>query len=248
MRPSIILLLLAIMSLALTSKSDFINQQKEYKRVRTAVAEKESKISKELSDKGLELSNYHLLFIAFKDIGELNLYVKKINESTYSLLKTYPICEASGILGPKRKQGDYQVPEGFYYIDRFNPSSKFYLSLGTNYPNASDKLKSEASNLGGDIFIHGNCVTVGCLPMTDDAIKEIYLFAAHAKNNGQVNIPVYFFPFKMTEHNFAHYATKYEENKALIRFWSNLKVGYDSFSKEKKELKVSVLRNGDYTF
>lgn len=70
------------------------------------------------------------------------------------------------------------------------------MSLGLNYPNLSDRKKSKATNLGGDIFIHGDCVTIGCLPMTNELIKEIYLYAIYAKNNGQEKIPVYIFPIQ----------------------------------------------------
>ena len=145
-------------------------------------------------------------------------------------------------------QGDEQVPEGFYYIDRFNPMSKFYLSLGLNYPNRSDKRKGKAGSLGGDIFIHGSCVTIGCLPMTDTHIKEIYLLAVHAKNNGQSKIPVYIFPFKMTDQNMATYKARYKDNKELTLFWENLKPGYDKFTKYHRELDIEVAENGDYTY
>ncbi len=57
-----------------------------------------------------------------------------------SLFKTYKVCALAGTLGPKRMEGDYQVPEGFYYINEFNPQSNYYLSLGINYPNESDKV------------------------------------------------------------------------------------------------------------
>ena len=54
----------------------------------------------------------------------------------------------SGTTGPKRAEGDYQVPEGFYYINEFNPNSKYHLSLGLNYPNASDKILSDSIDPG----------------------------------------------------------------------------------------------------
>lgn len=151
-------------------------------------------------------------------------------------------------MGPKRRQGDGQVPEGFYYIDRFNPISNFYLSLGINYPNLSDKRKSSFHDPGGDIFIHGSCVTIGCLPITDDSIKELYLLAVYAKNNGQAKIPVYIFPFRMTDKQMLKYNAEYEGNKALLTFWDNLKPGYDHFMKELKELNIEVNANGDYSY
>lgn len=189
-----------------------------------------------------------MMLIAYKESDELELYVKSKNDKAYSKLKAYKICAKSGTLGPKNKKGDAQVPEGFYHIDRFNASSNFYLSLGLNYPNAADRKRSKAANLGGDIFIHGNCVTIGCMPMTDDKIKEIYLCAVHAKNNGQKNIPVYVFPFNMKEQNMLFYKEKFKNNKELIQFWENLKKGYDAFQADKQELKFLVGGSGEYVF
>ncbi|CEN33439.1 Putative L,D-transpeptidase YafK (fragment) [Capnocytophaga canimorsus] len=112
----------------------------------------------------------------------------------------------------------------------------------------SDKRKSKAHDLGGDIFIHGDCVTIGCLPMTDNYIKEIYLLATYARNNGQNKIPVYLFPFKMTDKNMQIYKGKYKYNEELISFWNNLKKGYDTFVKDLKALDVQITKNGDYSF
>ena len=145
-------------------------------------------------------------------------------------------------------RGDYQVPEGFYFIDRFNPMSNYYLSLGINYPNPSDKIKSNASNLGGDIFIHGDCLTIGCLPMTDNKMKEIYLYAINAKHNGQEEIPFYIFPFRMTDQKFNTFKKEHTIKNELINFWTNIKQGYDIFNNEKKELTFSINQAGDYVF
>src|SRR5690606_7945323 len=136
---------------------------------------------------------------------------------------SYPICARSGILGPKEKQGDGQVPEGFYYINRFNPVSNFHLSLGINYPNEADSRRNPKGNLGGDIFIHGSCVTIGCLPLTDNLIKEVYLLSIHAYANGQTKIPVYIFPFRMTDDQMMTYISQYSDNPSLVNFWKNLK-------------------------
>lgn len=241
-------LLISVLLLAFTLQSDFLSDQKRYQRVRTAIQEKGESVKFQLNEKGLKLDNFHLILVAYKASDEFELYVKKKSSETYQLLKSYEICSKSGVLGPKRRQGDIQVPEGIYHIDRFNPASSFFLSLGINYPNESDRIKSNASNLGGDIFIHGSCVTIGCLPMTTDKIKEIYLYAVHAKNNGQSKIPVYIFPYRMTESNNLLYFDKHKEDKSLIQFWKNLKQGFDTFESSKKELKVMVNRAGDYLY
>ena len=80
--------------------------------------------------------------------------------------------------------------------------------------------------------------------MTDDKIKEIYLYAVYSKNNGQSKIPVYIFPFKMTEENIKD---RRESNK-LINFWKNIKVGYDVFMKSKKEIIYKIDENGNYQY
>lgn len=245
---SISILLFTSIFLAFTLQSDFLTNQKRYSRVRTAIEEKGTLIKEKLDDKGLDLDNFQLLMVAYKASDELELYVKKKSSELYQLLETYEICSKSGGLGPKRKQGDLQVPEGFYYIDRFNPSSSFYLSLGINYPNQSDRKLSKAANLGGDIFIHGACVTIGCLPMTTDKIKEIYMYAVHAKNNGQNRIPVYIFPYRMTKENNQIYFAKNMNNQKLIDFWMNLKRGFEEFEENKKVLNVSVTEDGRYSY
>ncbi|MEJ7677428.1 MAG: L,D-transpeptidase family protein [Segetibacter sp.] len=89
-----------------------------------------------------------------------------------------------GAIGPKRLQGDYQVPEGFYYINEFNPKSTYHLSLGINYPNASDRVLSDSIKPGGDIYIHGNCVTIGCIPLQNDQIEELYILCCNGKISG----------------------------------------------------------------
>lgn len=239
---------LALALEGLTPPSDFLTQQKQYERVRIAIEEKQSTLDRTLASNGLETENLNILIIAYKDEGELEIHARKKTEVTYRKIASYRICARSGNLGPKRKEGDYQVPEGFYHINMFNPSSNFFLSLGINYPNLSDQRKSKATHLGGNIFIHGSCVTIGCLPMTDDGIKEIYLYAVHARNSGQRNIPVYVFPFRMTNANFAQHTRAYQDDRELIGFWRNLKEGYDRFSASPKQLNVRVADNGDYLF
>ena len=97
------------------------------------------------------------------------------------LLKSYPILGASGTLGPKLKEGDYQVPEGLYRIESLNPNSLYHLALRVNYPNQFDKRKGDVDgrhDLGGDIMIHGKNCSVGCLAMGDAAAEELFVLAA----------------------------------------------------------------------
>ncbi|MDR2384836.1 MAG: L,D-transpeptidase family protein [Tannerella sp.] len=227
---------------------DFLSQQRKFAGVRTALSEKEQMIADNLQKHGLSVDAVNILITIYKAEKQLEIYAKKKNENVYIRIAIYNICALSGKLGPKRKQGDRQVPEGFYHIDRFNPASNFYLSLGINYPNPSDKIKSAVQHPGGDIFIHGSCATIGCLPMTDDKIKEIYLYAVYARNNGQKNISVYLFPFRMTDINFDGYKNQHAKNQELIDFWTNLKIGYNEFVSEHKALNVAVDTKGNYLF
>ncbi|RZK14756.1 MAG: hypothetical protein EOO43_15910, partial [Flavobacterium sp.] len=149
----------------------------------------------------------------------------------------------SGKLGPKVVEGDLQTPEGFYKINVFNPMSNFHLSLGIDYPNAVDKLRTGKNRkTGGEIYIHGDCKTVGCIPITDDKIKEVYILAVEARNNGQKDIPVYIFPFRMTDSNMAKYSKQYPEH---VAFWKTLKSGYQVFTTYQDKIDY-VISKGTY--
>jgi murein L,D-transpeptidase YafK len=236
---------LFILSFLFLSGGDFKSAQLKYPRVRASYEDKEETLKRIYQEKGIDYKKQTLFIRVFKNENALELWIKN-DKQNYTLLKTYTICNASGDLGPKRKAGDYQVPEGFYQIDRFNPQSSFYVSLGLNYPNASDKILSDKKNPGGDIFIHGNCVSIGCMAMTDDKIKEIYIVAVEAKNGGQNNIPVHIFPFRMTVSNMSKAAEQYKENKPLLLFWENIKPGYDLFEKNKQLPSISIDSKGNY--
>lgn len=84
--------------------------------------------------------------------------------------------------------------------------------------------------------------------MTDDGIKEIYLYAVHARNNGQMKIPVYIFPFEMTDTNFEIYCKEYGGTAELIHFWTDLKEGYDIFMRTNRELQFAIAPNGEHVF
>ena len=168
-----------------TSPRNFKTEQMSFPRVKAAFERKESLVREMFQRSSLNYPRVQILIRVFKSEGLLELWGADSTSSKYKLVKTYKVCASSGGLGPKRSQGDGQVPEGFYQIERFNPMSNYHLSLGIDYPNRSDKILGRSRNLGGDIFIHGNCVTVGCVPLGDDAIEELYLIAVEARNAGQ---------------------------------------------------------------
>ncbi|RQV92457.1 MAG: hypothetical protein EH224_15735 [Calditrichaeota bacterium] len=239
-------LVLFQVSIVLGQNSGFLSQQKKYPRVRTALAEKEAVIKMKLESLQIHNTNINIYIRIFKMERILQLWVKKTTVDTFALLANYDFCTSSGDLGPKRHQGDLQIPEGFYYIDRFNPGSIFYLSLGINYPNASDRIFNNA-NPGGDIFIHGNCVTLGCVPITDDKIKELYLYAVYAKNAGQKKIPVHIFPYRFNDQNSSRKVRQNASYSVYSEFWNNLKEGYDRFEKGHRLPKITIdKRDGKY--
>ena len=109
--------------------------------------------------------------------------------------RVYPMTGFSGTLGPKLKEGDGQIPEGVYGIEYLNPNSSYYLSMKVSYPNAADRQRAKAdgrTKLGGDIMIHGKNVTIGCVPIGDDAIEDVfYLVNAVGIKNVSVIIAPY---------------------------------------------------------
>jgi murein L,D-transpeptidase YafK len=89
------------------------------------------------------------------------------------------------------------------------------------------------SDPGGDIFIHGGCESTGCIPITNDKIKELYLFALEARNNGQFQIPVHIFPARLTAMEMDYLKKAYRTKPELIAFWIELELVYAYFETNK---------------
>lgn len=224
--------------------NSFKESQLKYSRVRQAYQDKESSLLTLLKNQQIDRKELKIYLRAFKKEKEIELWGKNASDTKYSLIKTYRVCRTSGRLGPKRKQGDLQIPEGFYHIDRFNPYSNFYLSLGINYPNKSDRILGVKNKLGGDIFIHGACVTIGCLPITDDEIKELYIFCVEAKNNGLSKIPVTIFPSRLTDDDYKLLTDNNKPDSDKIGLWADLKKGYQIFNETKQLPSIGFLNSG----
>jgi murein L,D-transpeptidase YafK len=239
--------LLSLFSFTLLTQTDFKTEQLKNSRVKNAYKEKETSLNELYKQKRISFKSQQIFLRAFKKEEEMELWARPAENSKFKLIKTFQICSSSGSLGPKRKRGDNQTPEGFYYIDRFNPNSSFHLSLGLNYPNTSDKILGEKDNYGGDIFIHGRCVTIGCIPLTDDKIKEVYIAAVEAKSSGQKKIQVHIFPCRLTDANFKILKNK-TSSVSLISLWENLKQGYDYFEKNQMLPVITVNSEGKYKF
>jgi murein L,D-transpeptidase YafK len=228
------------------ASSIFRTQQLKFQRVREAYKNKKNIVNDLYKSKKLDEETLQIYIRAFKEERELEVWAKDKNNDKFILLNKYKICETSGELGPKRKAGDNQIPEGFYHIDRFNPKSNFLISLGLNYPNKADKILADSTDAGKDIFIHGGCETVGGLPLTNDKIQEVYVMAVDAKAAGQKKIAVTIFPAHLTNEKYNELKKDYSKNPKLLKFWKQLKEGYNAFEKCKTLPDITINEKGEY--
>lgn len=172
-----------------------------------------------------------VLVRAYKQESEIEIW-KQTSSGEYALIKTYPVCRWSGQLGPKKKEGDRQVPEGFYYVTpaQMNPNSAYWLAFNVGYPNPMERAMSRT---GGDIMVHGTCSSRGCFAMTNEQIEEIYAIMRESFAGGQKAVQFQSYPFRMTAENLAKF--RHDPNMA---FWKNLKEGNDHFEVTKREPQV----------
>ncbi len=197
-------------------------------------------IKSQMTYKSMSINN-PMLIRAFKSEMKLELWVRNNQSKKYDLFKTYNVCKKSGSLGPKKKEGDLQTPEGFYNVNqgRLNPNSKYFLSFNIGYPNEYDRSHGRT---GSNLMIHGDCVSAGCLAMTNESISEIYTIIEENFKSGNESIPVNIYPFRMTSENMA-FRRLYKSYK----FWKNLKQGYDFFEKHNIPAHATA-SNGRYVF
>lgn len=209
---------------------------------RAAVAEARVRPTLEHDLSALGLRYGDPIFIrVFKESLLMELFVRNRATAKFDLFRTYPVACASGMIGPKVAEGDMQVPEGFYFVPStaMNSNSNYHLSFNIGYPNAYDQAHHRT---GSAIMVHGNCVSIGCLAMTDEKIDEIYTLCAAAHHGGQSFIPVSIFPFRMTADRLRAFA-----QDPNVKFWTNLKEGYDFFEKSHVPPDVSF-EKGRYVF
>lgn len=157
----------------------------------------------------------------FKEERVLELWIKMGEK--FQLMKSYSICNFSGGLGPKRREGDFKSPEGFYTVERsqLKPDSRYYKAINIGFPNEYDR---NHGYQGKYLMIHGACVSVGCYAMTDSGIDEIFQFVTGALLFGQPKVQVSIYPFRMTDANMERHKYSFYKD-----FWNQLKPGYDYF-------------------
>jgi murein L,D-transpeptidase YafK len=194
-------------------------------------------VKKLLADAGLPSPVDSMYLRAFKAEKLVELWAGK-KGSAMVLVKSYLICAASGELGPKRREGDLQVPEGLYEISEFNPGSNFHLSMKVSYPNASDRVRSDAKRPGGLIYLHGNCASIGCIAIEDGPIEEVYLIAQDARLRP---LRIDIFPARMTPEWMAEHA-----EAEHVGLWRELEPAYRAFEATKRPTAFTVSPGGAY--
>lgn len=142
---------------------------------------------------GVAWPGQRVALVGIKDEDALELHVMGAG-GDWRAVRRYAVLAASGVSGPKLREGDFQVPEGIYRVSFLNANSRFHVSLRLDYPNAFDRIRAREdgrSNLGGDIMIHGGRASVGCLAMGDPVAEELFTLAADV---GMHNVEVLLLP------------------------------------------------------
>lgn len=223
-----------------------ITPEKPADRVSSARMRCEKELRAHFQNAGVHWPAGEIFLRGMKREGELELWARDRDGESFRLVRTFRVRAQAGVPGPKRREGDLQVPEGFYEVDRFNPESSFHLSLGLNYPNASDRILSDPVAPGFDIFIHGGDASVGCLAMGDPAIEEIFLAA-----NDSIARPirVHLFPARMDAPDWPVWRdARLASQPELRMLWEQLAVGWDYFARERRVPRIEIGADGAYRF
>ncbi len=214
-------------------------------------AKAQPRIEAKFVARGLTYPASRLFLRAFKRDGVLEMWASNHADEPMVHVENYPICAASGVLGPKRKQGDEQVPEGIYQIHRFNAWSGYHMSLRVNYPNASDRARGLRWKLGGAIMVHGDCVTIGCIPIKNRPIEEVFLATLDASRAGRKRVPIHIFPTRMDEAGMTYLrnvASTADNRDDLLTLWEELRPFYRYFEQHHRVPEASIdKKTGVYT-
>lgn len=211
-------------------------------RSKLAYTNKEAEVKALFASAGVTFPPAEMLWRVFKAEDELEVWAGDKAGGALKHITTYQICAQSGVPGPKRQEGDLQVPEGFYTIDYFNNTSAYYLSMRVSYPNESDKVLGRKP-LGHSIMVHGDCVSIGCVAISDERIQELWVMAKRMDQKKRI-VQAHLFPGRDISAFIA--ATT---DATLITFWTNILEGYQKFEDTHTLPKVSVnKKTGAYIF
>jgi len=181
-------------------------------------------------------TNAPVLLRIFKAEHELELWKQKGN--SYVLVATFEICKFSGELGPKKREGDRQAPEGFYEVKPYqmNPGSREWLSFDTGYPNQFDRYHRRS---GSALMVHGGCSSIGCYAIKDGPMQDLYAVMRDAFQAGQSSIQLQIYPRRM--------GFGADLSGEHADFWQQLRAGYQIFEQTHMPVDVKII-NGRYYF
>jgi murein L,D-transpeptidase YafK len=211
------------------------------RRVAQARAAKLDTVKELFRQAGLSFPPAELLLRGFKQERELEVWASDELGAAMQHVTTYEVCAASGHIGPKRREGDRQVPEGFYKISYLWPNSAFYLSMRVSYPNPSDRILGHKTTPGSDIMIHGGCASIGCLAMSDERIQELWVMAEPAHQTAPIRVHI--LPTRKRDGLASHPLFPRHGS-----FWQSLYRGADMFDESRRPPGVKVLWDGRYAF
>jgi hypothetical protein len=190
---------------------------------------------------GVAFPPAEIAFVAYKQENQLEVWASAEKGGRAERIATYGICAASGVLGPKRYEGDRQVPEGYYVLQYGWAESNYHLEMKVSYPNMVDKvLGPRTKSLGGEIMIHGACASIGCLAMGDERAEELWVMM---KTMGDARVKVHIYPARDMASLLRD--PEYAQHHA---FWQNLKEGRDRFEREHRFPSVKADWHGVYMY
>lgn len=233
-------ILICFPSIIISSQS--IAEQLKFSRVKAAYNKHQIFIKNILKLHNANLEQYELHLQCFKAEKEIEVWIKPKAKKQFLFLYTIPICAASGTYGPKERQGDNQVPEGCYAITIYNPYSSYHLSMFIDYPNKADKSRTKTEKRGGAIYIHGNCVSIGCLAIGNEEIEKLYLLSI----GGQGPATIHIYPSRQLmsslflENKLLNFSTKF------YPFWMSLAKVYAYFQEYHQLPKLTYDAMGNY--
>jgi murein L,D-transpeptidase YafK len=207
-------------------------------RIRTRVMEA---IEDLFADRGVAYPPRRVFLRAFKHERQLELWAASHRDDAATLIESHAICAASGVLGPKRRQGDLQVPEGAYVIHRYNAWSKYHLALRVNYPNASDRVRGLRWNLGGAIMVHGECASIGCIAIENRPIERVFIPVLDGGRAGGRQPPIHIFPTRFDDDGaWSRLETADDGNEDLLAFWHELEPIHAAFEETRLVPRVEI--------
>lgn len=209
------------------------------RRAEAALENRKAVVEALFDEAGVTFPPAQVFLRVFKKEGELEAWASSEKGGEMKRIATYKVCKMSGDIGPKRREGDLQVPEGFYRIEYFWPDSSFYLAGKVSYPNGLDRQLGGPAP-GGEIMLHGGCASIGCISMSDERMEELYVMGTSVHFKGEpVNIHI--FPTRGMRELLD--SGEHPEHHA---FWENLVEGLEAFERSHRLPVVQIGFKGRY--